>query len=1052
MKVLPLVLLLIATLLAGCNLSSAPEQQLALTEIPTNTPPPSRTPAGVSGVPTTLPLTPLPTTIGGGQGIVPTSAALPPTGVPFPTLTPTPISIVILSPIPGNVVASNVQILGAAIHPQFLQYQVEYGPDPNPSNLWFAATSIVQTPVLNGLLGIWNTTTTPDGIYQLRLRVTLSDGTSLATVVNNIRVQNQQPTPIPSATPSIQRPIAAFTLDRSSGQTPLVVRFTNQSSGQISSYTWDFGDGGTSTEASPTYTFRRTGVFNVILTVAGPGGSSNVSRQVNVQSPAAPLAAFTQDRTSGPAPLTVRFTNQSSGQITGYTWDFGDGSTSTEQNPIHQFARIGTYNVILTVTGPGGTAFATVKVTAEDTSIPAPDAVFTAAPASGNAPLDVQFTSASTGQITSYSWDFGDGSTSTETNPRHRFDRAGTYTVRLTVVGPGGQDNAQQTISVTQQANAPVASFRATPLSGNVPLNVRFENTSSGSITSYSWDFGDGQTSAEQSPSHNYTVAGTYTVKLTVSGPGGTSEATGTITATQPVTAPTAAFAADPTTGEAPLTVVFRNQSTGQGLSNAWDFGDGQTSTETSPTHIFNAVGRYEVKLTVTNSAGSSTATAVIQVSDRPVAPVASFTANPPSGDAPLNVQFDSSASSGMITSYAWDFGDGGTSADANPSHQYTTPNTYTVTLTVSGPAGSNSTTGTVTVNAAAVAPVASFTANPPSGAAPLNVQFDSSASSGTITSYAWDFGDGGTSADANPSHQYTTPNTYTVTLTVSGPAGSNSTTGTVTVNAAAFTSPISEPVAFVTDRDGNNEIYLLDTDGTLTNLTNNGANDFDPAWSSDGSQITFVSNRDGNNEIYVMNADGSGVQRVTDNPADDVLPVWSSDNRQIAFVSNRDGNNEIYVMNADGTDPVNVTNNPTNDTMPAPAPNGTQIAFVTDRDGNNEIYVLNADGSSINISNDVNNDFAPAWTSDSGRVAFVSNRDGNNEIYGMNADGSDVRRLTDNGADDLSPNFTSDDSQLAFITNRDGNNEVYQMNVDGSNPLNVTNNPASESSPRWRR
>jgi PKD repeat protein len=1045
--------LLIAALLAGCNLSSAPEQQLALTEIPTNTPPPSRTPVtGVAGVPTTLPLTPLPTTLGGGQSVVPTSAALPPTGIPFPSVTPTPISIVILSPIPGNVVAGNVQILGAAIHPQFLQYQVEYGPDPNPGNLWYAATSIVQTPVLNGLLGIWNTTTTPDGIYQLRLRVTLSDGTSLATVVNNIRVQNEQPTPIPSATPNIQRPIAAFTLDRSSGQAPLVIRFTNQSSGQITSYAWDFGDGGTSAEASPTYTFRRTGIFNVILTVTGPGGSSNVSRQVNVQSPVAPIAAFTQDRTSGTTPLTVRFTNQSSGQITSYSWDFGDGSTSTEQNPTHQFARIGTYNVILTVTGPGGTAFATVKITAEDNTVPAPDAVFTAAPASGNAPLDVQFTNASTGQITSYSWDFGDGQTSTETSPRHRFDRAGTYTVRLMVVGPGGQDSAQQSISVTQQANAPSASFRANPASGNIPLSVTFENTSSGSITSYSWDFGDGQTSTEQSPTYRYTIAGTYTVKLTVTGPGGTSEATATVSATQPITAPTAAFAAEPSTGEAPLTVVLRNQSTGQGLSNAWDFGDGQTSTETSPTHIFNTAGRYEVKLTVTNSAGSSTASAIIEVTDRPVAPVASFTANPATGDAPLTVQFDSSASTGTITGYAWDFGDGNTSADANPQYTYTVPNSYTVTLTVSGPAGSSSMTSTVTVNAAAVAPVASFTANPATGDAPLTVQFDSSASTGTITGYVWDFGDGNTSADANPQYTYTVPNSYTVTLTVSGPAGSSSMTSTVTVNTATVVPPINQPVAFVSDRDGNGEIYLLETNGALTNLTNNGANDFDPAWSPDGNRIVFVSNRDGNNEIYVMNADGSAVQRITDNPADDVLPVWSSDNRQVAFVSNRDGNNEIYVMNVDGTDPINVTNNPTNDTMPAPSPNGTQLAFVTDRDGNNEIYLLNADGSTANISNDFNNDFAPTWTSDGSRLAFVTNRDGNNEIYVMNADGSDQRRLTDNGADDLSPNFASDDSQIAFITNRDGNNEVYQIGADGSDPTNVTNNPASDVSPRWRR
>src|SRR5262249_31599353 len=148
--------------------------------------------------------------------------------------TPLPVSIVILSPVPGNIVAGNVQILGSAIHPQFLQYQVEYGPDPNPSNLWFPATSAVTTPILNGLLGIWNTTTVQDSKYQLRLRVYLRDGTLLTTVINNITVQNQVNTPIPSPTQSIPRPIAAFTQDKASGDVPLTVQFINQSTGTIS--------------------------------------------------------------------------------------------------------------------------------------------------------------------------------------------------------------------------------------------------------------------------------------------------------------------------------------------------------------------------------------------------------------------------------------------------------------------------------------------------------------------------------------------------------------------------------------------------------------------------------------------------------------------------------------------------------------------------------------------------------------------------------------------------------------------------------------------------
>ncbi|MBZ0279589.1 MAG: PKD domain-containing protein [Anaerolineae bacterium] len=850
-----------------------------------------------------------------------------------------------------------------------LQYQLEYGPDPNPGNLWYPATGIVQSPVLNGLLGIWNTTAIQDSVYQLRLRVILRDGTSLATVVNNIRVRNQSPTPIPSATPSTPRPIAAFTLDRSSGQTPLVVRFTNQSSGSITTYNWSFGDGGGSTEASPVYTFRTTGIYNVTLTVSGPGGSSNVSRQINVLGASAPVAAFTQDLTNGPSPLNVRFTNQSTGQITAYSWTFGDGQTSTEQNPTHQFTAVGTYNVILSVTGPGGTSFVTRKITVQDPVIPAPDAVFSADKTSGNTPLTIQFTNQSTGQITSYNWDFGDGQTSVDTSPSHIYTVAGTYRVLLTVIGPGGQDIAEISIAANAPPNAPAAAFNATPISGDAPLNVSFTNQSTGNITGYSWDFGDGQTSTEQSPSHSYTTPGTYTVKLIVTGPGGSNEAQTTITATQPIAAPVASFTVVPTSGTAPLNVQFTNQSTGESLSYVWNFGDSTpNSTEINPLHSFVTPGSYTVTLTVSNSAGSTNASTVITVNAAPVAPVAAFTANPTTGDAPLSVVFDSSTSTGSIDSYAWDFGDGGTSAESNPTYSFVTPGNYTVMLTVSNSAGSTNASTVITVNA--------VTPPPP---------------------------------------------------------------------------PINNPILFVSNRDGNNELYILGTDETLTNLTNNAANDFSPTWSPDGSQIVFVSDRDGNNELYIMNDDGGDVRRLTDNPADDLSPMWSLTGNQIAFVTNRDGNNEIYAMDTEGNNLINITNNPASDTNPAPAPNGNLLAFVSDRDGNAEIYIQAADGTVTNITNTPDNDFSPVWSPDSNQIAFVTNRDGNNELYIMNADGNNPARITNDPGDDRSPAWSSDNSQLAFTTNRDGNDEIYVIEINGANPANVTNNGANDISAIWR-
>jgi len=831
----------IALVGSGCNLTSAPSQ-LPLTEVLTQSPAPTGTGQTTSGLPTTLPLTTrvVPTT----QGIQlpPTSISFPTTAALFLTSTATPINIVILSPIPNNVVAGNVQVLGAAIHPQFLQYQLEYGPDPNPGNLWFPATGIIQTPVLNGLLGIWNTTVVQDSIYQLRLRVTLRDGSNLATLINNIRIQNQAPTPIPSNTPNTPRPIAAFTQDRAVGQAPLVVRFTNQSSGTITNYNWNFGDGGSSSEANPTYTFRLTGVYTVTLNVAGPGGTSNVSRQINVQSPTTPIAVFTQDKTSGPSPLTINFTDQSTGTITTYNWVFGDGTTSTEQNPSHQFTAVGTYNVILTVSGPGGTSSVTRKITVEDPVIPPPDAAFTPDKTSGDVPLQVQFTNQSKGQIISYEWDFGDSQSSTEANPIHTFTDAGTYTVILTVIGPGGQETAQATITVTKPPDAPTAAFTQDKTSGDTPLAIQFTDQSQGQITSYAWSFGDGATSTDQSPSHTFTTAGSYNVRLTVSGPGGSNSAEVTINATQPVAVPDAAFTQDVSSGTAPLSVQFTDQSSGQNLMYTWDFGDNVgMSNEVNPQYTYNNPGSYTVTLNVSNSSGSDTAQGIVTVDTAPPPvqkPIAIFTPNTTAGDAPLTVTFDSSASSGDITSFRWDFGDNiGTSSESNPTYTYTSPGDYVVSLVVSGSGG-----------------------------------------------------------DSDPS-------TTTISVTsVSIPLP-----------------PIREPVVFVSNRDGNNEIYILGVDGTLTNRSNHSANDSAPIWSPDRSQIVFVSDRDnGNNDLFIINADGSNPVNLSNNPASDTNPSWSPDGSQILFVSDRDnGNNDLFIINADGSNPVNLTNHAASDINP---------------------------------------------------------------------------------------------------------------------------------------
>ena len=248
-------------------------------------------------------------------------------------------------------------------------------------------------------------------------------------------------------------------------------------------------------------------------------GRVNAYNAVNDGSgPAAPTADFTADPTSGCAPLTVNFSDASSGEITDWSWDFGDGTTSTEQNPTHTYNNPGNYTVSLTVTGPGGSD--TETKTDYITVYQPITADFSGSPTSGDAPLTVNFTDQSTGDVTAWSWDFGDGGTSTEQNPSHEYTAAGTYTVKLTASNSCDSDTKTKTdyITVTEPAGEPpVADFTGSPTSGTAPLLVSFTDQSTNNPTSWSWDFGDGGTSTEQNPQHEYANPGTYTVKLTAS-------------------------------------------------------------------------------------------------------------------------------------------------------------------------------------------------------------------------------------------------------------------------------------------------------------------------------------------------------------------------------------------------------------------------------------------------------------------------------------------------------------------------------------------------------
>lgn len=349
-----------------------------------------------------------------------------------------------------------------------------------------------------------------------------------------------------------------------------------------------------------------------------------------------PIAVADASPSNGGVPLEVSFSGSNSSDdtgITNFSWDFKDGSTATTPNPTHTYTATGVYEAVLTVTDAEGlTTTDTVTITIGETQNEAPKAIINATPALGEAPLEVTFkgsTSTDDHSISSYSWNFKDGSQTNLADLKHTYNESGTYEAELTVTDENGlSDTKTVTIVVTEPTNAaPIAKTSANTTLGTAPLTVQFTgNTSSDDkgITEYSWDFKDGSNASTANPSHSFTNAGTYVVELTVSDQEGLTHKNAiTIRVTEPVAeneAPVARVSANTTSGEASLTVQFTgNQSSDDKAitSYFWTFKDGATSTTANPTHTFTQAGNFSVDLTVTDAEGASgTKSIAINVTD----------------------------------------------------------------------------------------------------------------------------------------------------------------------------------------------------------------------------------------------------------------------------------------------------------------------------------------------------------------------------------------------------------------------------------------------------
>ena len=268
------------------------------------------------------------------------------------------------------------------------------------------------------------------------------------------------------------------------------------------------------------HTYSRAGRYTVRLTVRNAAGSNTITRSnyivANTLKP--PVAAFSASPVSGNVPLNAIFTDRSTGLITSMAWNFGDGTSSEEKNPVHTYSKAGSYTVRLTARNSAGSNTVTRSNYIAVNALKPPVAAFSVSPTSGYAPLKVTFTDRSTGSPASWRWVFGDGNASTQQNMDHTYSEAGKYTVSLTATNAAGGNTMTRSsyINVAAPLKAPGSSFSASTVSGKAPLRVQFTDRSTGSPTSWRWSFGDGTSSTTRNPVHTYTKKGRYSVSLTV--------------------------------------------------------------------------------------------------------------------------------------------------------------------------------------------------------------------------------------------------------------------------------------------------------------------------------------------------------------------------------------------------------------------------------------------------------------------------------------------------------------------------------------------------------
>jgi gliding motility-associated-like protein len=550
-----------------------------------------------------------------------------------------------------------------------------------------------------------------------------------------------------------------------SGCSPLPVIFTDLTtpgSGTISNYKWDFGDGNSGNTKNPMHTYRVSGRYNVTLTATNSFGcvkSATIPNYIRIYDSVKADFQTTVLPACG-APFTVIFKDTSTGAgLTSHAWKFGDGKTSTEQNPAHDYSTPGIYNVQLIVKNASGcsdTISKSVNIIVGNfqASFTAPDSVC-------RGPV-VNFTNTSVplALADSVLWDFGDGTFSKVKSPPKSFASTGLFNVKLTVFFRGCQVSFSKAIKIL---GGPNTEFEGNPREAcNPPLNVRFTNkTIGGSVVR--WIYGNGNGSNSTNPLTSYNTTGNFNVTLITLNALGCFD---TLTRNNYIRIQPPNISSInglPFQGCFPWTNTFRaNVSTSYPvISYQWDFGDGTGSVEPEPQKTYSIRGSYKVRLIVTTESGC--ADTIYSTVKGGLKPQPEFTADPRFVCPSDLVKFDGIVK-GLYDSLRWEFGDGGKAYNIlDPAYVYKD----TGWMNVSFYSYDNGCVDSIIkLNYIFVTPPYALFNFSTDCANPYKYSFRDS-SVGAIF-YNWDFGDGSSSTDRNPVHNFTSPGKYQVKLTVS--------------------------------------------------------------------------------------------------------------------------------------------------------------------------------------------------------------------------------------------------------------------------------------------